>query len=314
MTFVRQSNMKSIQQFIAFASTAKHRSFSVAARELALTPSTVAKSVARLEASLGVKLFHRTTRQVRLTPDGEALYHRCVDILEQVEALETTAAATRGEPAGVLTLDAPEFYGRRVVLPVVMSLLSTYPELRADVRLSDSLSDVIADGLDAVIRIGALNDSSLMARQFDVQQLVTCASPAYLARHGVPRSVDSLASHQCLVFRLPSSGRERVWQFLVDGEAVDWHPPTRLRLSNGEAIVDAAVRGGGIAQVPDNMVEEGLADGSLVEVLSLLRPPPLPISIVTPENRLMSSRVRVLIDALVADRRSHASKPSLRRA
>ena len=300
--------MKSLQQFLTFASTAKHQSFAAAARELGLAPSTIAKSVARLEAALGVKLFYRTTRQVRMTPDGEALYARCAHILDEVEALETTAAATRNEPNGTLRIDAPIVYGRRVVLPAVMRLLASFPALQADIRLSDTMADVIADGLDAVIRIGMLDDSRLLARQFDEQHLVVCASPGYLQEHGAPRDIGELAAHRFLVFRLPSSGRERPWQFRVDNEPVDLHPDTRLRVNDGEAIIEAARLGAGLAQIPDYMVEGALADGSLVEILAAFRTAPLPISIVVPGGRMMSPRVRVLIDALVAEGQSRAQR------
>ena len=290
--------MQNIQQVVAFAAAARNSSFAKAARELSQTPSTIAKSIGRLESQLGVKLFHRTTRQVSLTADGQQLFSQCQRILDEVELLRSAAAGARGEPSGLLRIEAPLTYGKRVVLPVLAKLLERHPRLRIDARLSDQVSDVIREGLDAVIRTGALGDSRLVARQIGQQSLVVCASPAYLERHGTPRIPADLGQHQCLLFRMPSSGRDRPWQFRTDGDIVEVQPDSRLRLGDGEALVDAAIAGLGIAQVPDYMVADAHGAGRVVEVLSEFRAPPIPISVVYPTSRMLPPRVRVLIDAL----------------
>lgn len=156
------------------------------ARELGLSPSAVAKNIARLEAQLGLRLFHRTTRQVTLSQDGEAVYARCQRILEDVESLETVATEARSGPRGTLRIDMPVAYGRQVVLPVLMRLMASHPALKIDARFSDHVADVIKEGLDAAVRIGPLAASSLVGHEFDQQFIWTYASPAYLMRRGGP--------------------------------------------------------------------------------------------------------------------------------
>lgn len=290
--------MNNIQQVLAFASAARQLSFAKAARELGVTPSSVAKSINRLESQLRVKLFHRTTRQVSLTPEGRDLFAHCERILEEVEALKSVAAGASGTPTGTLRIDMPTTFGKRVVLPILTRLLERYPDMSIDARFSDHRTDVIRDGLDAVVRIGPLEDSRLVAKPFARQQLIVCASPVYLARHGAPAAPRELEKHQCLSFRMPSSGRDRPWQFRIDGKHADMHLTSRLRLGDGEVIVAAAVAGVGLAQVPDYMAMDAMRAGHLKEVLKDFRPAPLPISVVYPGSRMVPARVRVLIEAL----------------
>lgn len=290
--------MKNIQQVVAFATVARNGSFATAARELAQTPSTIAKSIGRLEAQLGVKLFYRTTRQVSLTPDGQQLFEQCQRILEEVETLRTFAAGARGEPTGLLRIDVPLTYGKRVVMPVLAKLLDRHPGLKSDMRLSDKFADVIREGLDAVVRIGALADSRLVSKTVGQQHLVVCASAAYLDRQGTPRSPYELERHQCVMFRAPTSGRDRPWQFQVDGVDLELQPGSRLRLGDGEALIEAAAAGLGLVQVPDYMAADAIASGRVVEVLARHRAPPLPINVVYPTTRMLPPRVRVFIDAL----------------
>lgn len=303
------SSMNNIQQVLAFATAARNGSFAKAARELGQTPSNVAKSIARLETQLGVKLFHRTTRQVTLTPDGQNLFDQCQRILEEVEALRTVAAGARGEPAGTLRIDAPITYARRVILPVLARLMERHPQLKIDARLSDRFADIVREGLDAVVRIGPLEDSRFVAKTIGQQHLVVAASPAYLARHGTPRTPDDLGQHHCVVFRPPSSGRDRPWQFRVDGADVEVAPASRMRLSDGEALLDAALHGLGLVQTPDYMAAEAVNAGRLVEVLREFRPPAMPINVVYPSSRMLPPRVRAFIDAL-SER--GAAKPRIR--
>lgn len=290
--------MSGFSQFLAFACAARNGSFAGAARELGVTPSTVAKRIIRLEQQLGLKLFHRTTRQVTLTSDGESLYARCEKILADIDELETLAAGASGEPRGELRINVPITYGKRVVLPALASLLLRHPGLTADVRLSDQFCDLIKDGMDAAIRISALDDSRLASRQIGTQQLTLCASPDYLKRHGTPKHPSKLEGHSFILFRNPTSGRDRPVQFMLDGGTIDMHPPRRLLLDDGEGMVKAACLGLGLTQVPDYMATDELARGSLVEVLREYQPPPLPINVIWPGNRLMPPRVRAFIDAL----------------
>jgi len=290
--------MASLDLIASFASAARHASFAKAARELGLSPSAVAKNVARLESQLRVRLFHRTTRQVNLLQDGEELYTRCQRILDEVESLEASVAHARTAPRGTLRIDMPVTYGRQVVLPVLTKLMARHPELKIDARFSDHVVDIVKEGLDAAVRIGPLTDSSLVGRMFDQQVIWTCASPAYLAKHSKPESPEELSKHACLLFRLASTGRERPWQFRLGKRDYSLLPESAMRLGDGEAIVQAAVAGLGLVQAPQYMAQTEVKRGRLVEILQKYRPPPLPISLVYPSHRHIPLRVRALAEAL----------------
>ncbi|MCC2676635.1 MAG: LysR family transcriptional regulator [Ramlibacter sp.] len=288
--------MQSLQQLAAFAETAKHGSFAAAARESGSAPSTLAKAVARLELSLGVKLFHRTTRQVTLTPDGERLYHRCQRLLAEVDELQADASGVREAPSGTLRIDMPIVMGRRLLLPVLARMSERHPGLLLDVRLQDGYVDLVKEGIDVAVRVGTLKDSSLVARRFTTQAMVLVASPAYLAARGTPRRLDQLAAHSALLFRMPSTGKDRPWQFRQRGNPVELHPQSRVRINDGEGLVEATRLGLGLAQLPEHFVRDELARGDLVEVLPAARPAPLPVSIVYPGARLLPLRVRLLLE------------------
>jgi LysR family transcriptional regulator, regulator for bpeEF and oprC len=292
--------MQGLPALIAFSETAKRGGFAAAARELGMAPSTLAKAVGRLEAQLGLRLFHRTTRQVSLTADGERLFRRCQRVLAELEELQSDAAGVRAAPGGTLRIDMPIVFGRRVMLPLLAKLVQQHPQLRLDVRLSDAYVDLVKDGIDVAIRVGALQDSTLVARRFASQQLVLVAAPDYLVRRGTPRALEDLAAHRHVLFRMPSSGRDRPQQFKLKGRPISLQPADGERFNDGEAMVQAAVLGLGLAQVPDYMCADELADGRLVEVLQAHRPAPMPIHAVLPAQRLVPARVRVLLDALEA--------------
>ncbi len=300
--------MKGLQPLMAFAQTARRGSFAAAARDLGGAPSTLAKAVARLEASLGVKLFHRTTRQVSLTPDGERLFHRCERILAEMEDLQADAAGARAAVGGTLRLDAPIAYGRRILMPLLARLMQAHPALGLDLRLQDGYADLVRDGLDAAVRVGELRDSTLVARRIDRQDLVLVASPAYLKAHGRPRGLEDLAGHAAVVFRMPTSGRDRPWQLRQGRRVVEMHPPHRTQVSDGDGVVAACAMGLGLGQVPDYMAADELARGALVELLVSHRPPPTPISLVWPSSRLQPPRVRALLEALEPLRQRRAGR------
>ncbi|WP_326539646.1 LysR family transcriptional regulator [Pseudorhodoferax sp.] len=288
------------QQFLAFAETAKHGGFAAAARRLGQAPSTVAKSVQRLEEGLGLKLFHRTTRQVVLTPDGERLFQRCQRVLTELEDLHADAAGARAAPTGTLRIDLPIYYGKRFVLPLLAGLQQRCPGLQLDVSLTDLQVDLVREGIDLAVRIGHLRDSTLVARRVDSQSLQLCASPGYLATRGTPRRLEDLAQHAAIVFRLPNTGRDRPWQFRRGGRAVELQPHAQLRIGESEGLVEAVKLGMGLCQLPDMLVADAMARGQLVELLPGLRPPPMPIHILHAPGRLLPARVRVAIEALQA--------------
>lgn len=290
----------SLQQLAAFAETARHGSFAAAARELGSAPSTLAKAVARLEQALQVKLFHRTTRQVSLTPDGERLFARCERLLGEFEALQAEASGARDEPAGLLRVDLPIVLGREFILPLLARMAQAHPRLQLDVRLQDAYADLVKEGIDVAVRLGPLKDSSLVAQRIASQSMVLVAARRYVEERGTPRRLEDLAAHEALVFRMPTSGRDRPWHFRQGGKEVELQPQARIRINDGEGLVAAVRLGLGIAQLPDYFVRKELASGEVVEVLKSLRPAPAPILAVYPGARLVPARVRVLLQELKA--------------
>lgn len=293
-----------LQGMTAFAETVRQGSFAAAARELGLSPSAVAKSVARLEADLGLRLLHRTTREVSLTSDGHGVYERCRGIVEAIDALRAQAEGVRGEPSGTLRINAPVTWGKKVLVPLLAQLAARHPKLALDVALTDRYVDLVGEGFDAVVRVGMLRDSSLVARTFGRQELIVVGSPRYLAANGRPASPAALAAHRCLVFRMPTSGRPRPWEFRVDGRPLSLAPATRVTMNDGEALVLAAVEHLGLLQVPAYMAEDEIRTGKLVEVMKSCRPPAMPLSLVYPSSRQMTPRLAVLVAALTGVKRT----------
>lgn len=290
----------SLRLLRSFAEAAKHRSFARAAAALRLSPSAVAKNVARLEQQLGLRLFQRTTRRVALTQEGEAFYRRCSRVLDELHELELLTAGAVKEPSGTLCIDVPITFGKKVVVPLVADLARQHPGLNLEVTLSDRYADVIGSGVDAVVRVGKVKDPGLVVRRIAEQQLRVYGSPDYLARNGRPRKPADLDKHDCIVFHLPTTGRSRPWEFVVKGRALAMHPESRYALNEGEGLVSAACAGLGLIQVPDIMAAEAAEAGTLEEVLAGFRPKPMPISVVFPTHRQMPPRLRVFIDALAA--------------
>jgi DNA-binding transcriptional LysR family regulator len=287
-----------LQPLLAFAETAKRGNFAAASREIGCTPSTLAKAVSRLETQLGVRLFHRTTRQVTLTDDGRRLFRRCQTVLAELALLQEEASGAREEPTGTLRIDMPVTFGRLLMMPLLARLGQLYPGLSIDARFSDVYVDLVKEGIDVAIRTGALNDSTLLARRFGTQELLLFAAPSYLAQAGTPTTVAELASHTAVLFRVPSTGRDRPWNFRSRGRTVTFMPPSRMRVDGGDLIVRAAALGMGIGQVPHYMVTDHLARGELVELLPTMRPPPMPIAAVMPSARMVPSRVRALLELI----------------
>jgi DNA-binding transcriptional LysR family regulator len=291
-----------LQAYLAFTETVKQGGFAGAARELGLSPSAVAKSIGRLEDDLGLRLFHRTTRQVSLTSEGHELYERCRRIVEEVEALRDEAAGARSEPSGTLRLSLPIVLGRLFFVPRLAALAQRYPRLALDVSFTDRYVDIIREGYDAVVRAGALPDSTLVSRRIGEQSLIVCAAPSYLDGHGTPRTPDDLARHTCLLFRMPSTGRLWPWR-LRDGRApIEITPRSPYVMNDGEALVAAAVGGMGLVLVPDYMAAPAMQAGQLVEVLARYRAPAMPLSLVYPSARKPTPRLRALIEFMTSTR------------
>ena len=290
--------MAGLQAYLAFLETVKRGNFAAAGREMGMSASAVAKSIGRLETDLGIRLFHRTTRQVTLTSDGQMLFERCKRITDEIEALRDEAASARSEPSGVLRINVPVVIGRTLVVPVLAQLLRRHPRLELDVSYSDRYVDLVKDGLDAAIRIGHLKDSTLIGHAIGEQSLVICGAPDYLEQRGIPKKPADIAQHSCLMFRALSSGQLRSWQLYGNRKLLELKPPTSVVMNDGEALVAAAASGMGLIQVPSIMVAHEINAGRLIPLLEAYRAPPQAISIVYPSARRIPLRLRAFIELL----------------
>lgn len=293
---VEQDPLAGITVFVA---AARAGSFTVAAERLGLTKSAVGKGIARLEARLGVRLFHRTTRLTRLTADGEAYLSVCAAAIDEIAAAQGALSSAEPVLGGRLRIDMPVAFGRRVLLPLLAEIVRPHPKLHLLLTFTEATNDILQEDIDLAIRFGALEDSShLVARHLlDVPRVIV-ASTAYLDRHGRPRSAADLRAHHGIV----GTGKGPPLDWLVrDGEAVRRVAPiARHQADNGEAIVDLAIAGLGMCQMPRFMVRDALEDGRLEAVLPQLAQVPAQVHMVWPKRRHLSPRVRHVVDQLLA--------------
>jgi DNA-binding transcriptional LysR family regulator len=272
-------------------------SLTAAAATLNTSPPTVVRTLASLEQALGVRLLNRTTRRIALTDEGREYYQRCKRVLEDVGDAEAVLSARRAMPRGRLIVTASVLFGRMHVAPAVIDCLVKHPALQMELRLLDRVVDLVEEGIDAGVRIGRLPDSSLVAIAVGQTRRVVCASPAYLKRAGTPKSPAELASHQNVNFLGVAPGNEWV---LADGGGTTRTPIAPAFASNQiDAVLDACLRGVGLGQFLCYQVQPLLDRGKLRRVLSAHEPPPIPIQIVYPSTRLLSSNVRAFVDWIV---------------
>ncbi len=284
-----------------FVDVAEAGSFALAAQRLGVTRSAVGKIVARLEQRLGVRLFARTTRRHNLTEDGQIYYERCLRALAELEAAEEAFEGGKREPSGRLRISVPVLFGRRCIAPVILRLMQTYPALQIDMSFNDRVADLVEEGYDLAVRIGTLPDTSkLVARKLGVQRMGICAAPDYLAQHGIPERMEDFARHQGIAYS--NAGRTAPWQLqAADGQVQDVNIHCRLLLDDLQAITDAAVAGAGLAWLPCWMIWHELHSERLSLVMGADQLVANDIHVVWPHARHLPSKVRVAIDALVAE-------------
>ncbi|WP_296268325.1 LysR family transcriptional regulator [Pseudomonas sp. UBA6562] len=258
--------MQSLNGILAFVRTAELLSFVKAGRAIGISASAVGKNVARLEASLNVRLFQRHTRKVSLTDEGQLFYERCRPILDDLEDAQAMLSHVAQTPRGRLRISLPTI-GYRLVMPLMAEFRDTYPEIELDMDFSDHLVDLVDDRFDVLVRSGGLTDSKPMSRQLGPFQFVLCASPAYLARKGWSRTPAELTSHDCLLYRFVTTGKVMPWDLAEGASPRSIVPPAAMTLNNMEAILMAAQNGLGIAYMPDFLVRESMAAGSLQTLL-----------------------------------------------
>ncbi len=288
--------MDRLQAMQVFTRVVDTNSFTKAAETLDLPRASVTTIIQNLEAYLGVRLMHRTTRRLSLTPDGAAYYERCVRILADVDETESSLQNGSKKPHGKLRVDMPGALGRTVVIPALCEFHKRYPDIDLQLGFSDRPVDLLQEGVDCVIRVGALQDSSLVARRIGLFEGVTCAAPDYLARAGEPKTIDELSQFQAVNYFSSRTGRTINFDFLVDGKEVEVKMPGSVSVNDADAYVTCAVEGFGIIQAPLFMVLPHLRSGALKEVLPEWKPLPMPISAVYPHSRHLSPKVRVFVD------------------
>lgn len=281
-----------------FARIVERRSFTKAAADLSLPRSTATEAVQQLEARLGVRLLQRTTRAVTPTLDGEAYYRRCLKLLEELD--ETENAFRRATPRGELRVDVQGALARRFLLPGLPDFLARYPELRLRMTEGDRLVDLVAEGVDCVLRLGtpadgAPSSGAMAARRVALLPEVTCAAPAYVERHGAPTSPADLPRHRMVGFARPDGGWHPL-EVTENGAVRQVQVPAEVVVSSAESSLAMGLLGLGLIQVPRYRAQEHLASGALVEVLAAHPPTPTPVHLLWPRDRQLSPRTRVFID------------------
>lgn len=289
--------MDGLNGLIAFVRTADLGSFVAAGRVLGLSASAVGKAVTKLEHQLGVRLFQRSTRSIRLTEEGRLFHERCRRILDELDDARAALARAMELPRGRLRLSAP-IVSYHLLLPALPDFVARYPEIELDLDFNDRIVDLIEEGVDVAIRSGDLPDSRLMARALRPFQLLLCASPAYLERHGVPDRPRDLDQHLAIRFRFPNSGKLQDWPLTLPAGEPELRVRTVMTCNNMEALRGATVRGLGIGCMPDFLAREPLAKGELRALLASHIDGPAQFHLLWPSNRHLSPKVRVMVDFL----------------
>lgn len=297
---MEQITLDRLTGLIAFAKAAALGSYSAAARALAISPSAVSKSIARLEQQLGVPLFVRTTRSLRLTHEGEALHERAIRLLQEAEEIQQAAMTTRNGPSGIIRIAAPYPIGVHVLAPALAGFRARHPELVVDLRIRDQMADMIAEGIDVAIRVGDVPDSRLISRRLAPHRICAFAAPSYLERRGTPRRPEDLAGHECVNFRFQSSGQALRWPFAVGGKIVEVASNAGIVADVSDVVAAVVIAGGGIGIMPTYLAASHVKRGELVPVMPKYAVNRSNITALWPESRRASPNVKAFL-ALLSD-------------
>ena len=272
------------------------QSFTRAADDLEISRARVSQQISALERELGVRLFNRTTRRVSLTGEGADYFERLRRVFAELEAADASVMQTRDHPRGRLRVDVPVAFGRHLLIPALPAFLAKYPDLQIDVALNDRVVDLVEERIDVALRVGRITQSGLVARRIAQMNFVTCAAQGYLARAGVPRTIEDLRKHECIGSLSAESGRLRDWSFMRGRSTVRFRPICRLSLNQPEAVIAAGLADGGIFQTVDLMAAGYLANGRLRAVLPELAAPGPVMSVVYPQAGRHAAKLRVFAD------------------
>lgn len=293
-----QIGLDRLTGLFAFARTASLGSYTAAARDLSVSPSAISKSVQRLEEHFGLRLFTRTTRSLTLTPEGRELYERALRVIKEVEEIEQAAVASRGEPSGVIKVTAPLPIGVNILAPALPNFRARHPNLAVDLRLGDQFSDIIEQGIDVAIRVGNLADSRLVSRPLAPHRICTFASPDYLAKRGMPLSLEDLMSHDSINFRYQSTGQPLRWPFQVGGRIIEITPNPTMTIDVSDALAVALAAGGGIGISPTYVAAPYVERGELVPVFPEFAVDRFVITALWPESRRGNPNVKAFLQFL----------------
>ncbi len=297
--------MDRLHTMAVFVAVAEQGGFAPAARKLNLSPPSVTRAVSELEVRLGARLFHRTTRSVQLTRAGERYLVDCRRILTELAEADRQAAGIHAAPSGSVSLTASVMFGRKMITPILVTMLDEYPDIAVNAQFIDRVVNMMEEGVDVAVRIAELADSSLAAVRVGAVRRVLCGSSSYFDLEGRPKSPGDLASHRIVDFSSMTAGGE--WRFEKDGKPSVVRPHSRLRVNSADAAISAVSAGHGITRVLSYMVQKEVEEGKLEVVLADYGPPPVPVHVVHKEAGHATGRVRAVVDFLVeALRRSPA--------
>lgn len=275
-----------------FVYVAENESFTLAAKKMDISTAQVSRQISALEKRLNIKLFYRTTRKVSLTEEGRIFYQHCRGVLDGLEAAELAITNFQSKPQGKINLTTPVTYGEQQVLPLINDFMKLYSDIEVSVYLSNQQVSLVEGGYDLAIRVGKLTDSTLMAKKLGSRTNFVCASPEYLKKKGIPHSLSELSKHSCLL------GTLDFWHFNEDGKEKNIRVKGRLRYNSGHGLVDAALKGLGIVQLPDYYVQTHIENGALISLLENYQEKEEGVWAVYPQNRHLSPRIRLFVDYL----------------
>ncbi|UHD47939.1 LysR family transcriptional regulator [Aureimonas altamirensis] len=290
--------MDRIDLFRIFSRVVECASFTRAADTLGMPRSSVSAAVQELEGRVGARLLHRTTRKVAPTHDGAAFYERCQRVIADVEDTENLFRQAAAQPSGRLRIDVPGRIGRLIVAPALPEFLDLYPQIDIDLGVTDRAVNLVEDSLDCVLRVGPLSDSGLIARPIGRLTLINVASPAYLARHGTPRTLGDLGQHWAVNYASPSSGRVEDWEWVEEGTLRTLSMRGRVTVNSAEAYLACCLAGLGLIQIPAYDVQDHLDAGELVEVMPSYRAERMPMTLLYPHRQHLSRRLQIFADWL----------------
>jgi DNA-binding transcriptional LysR family regulator len=286
---------ETLKRFIRVAELA---SFTKAAESLSLPKASVSLAIQQLETRLQTQLFHRTTRKVQLTPDGQLFYEKSKDVLSEIEELETLFISDDKQIAGVIRVNMSHPMARHLVIPALPEFLQRYPQLSIDISSEDRKVDLISEGYDCVVRTGNVEESGMIMRKIGEMQQTNFASPAYLAEYGEPHSIEDLHKHYLIHYQTSSNKRFDAFEYSLNGQTQSYKMQSRICVNNTDAYRAACAAGLGIMQAPRFGAHELLKSGDLVEILPRFTAPTMPVSILFPHRRNLSKRVRIFMDWL----------------